>query len=486
MPRLSTAGDLNWPADGQRQMGPWNLDELTALAHPWPVEWLFPPRKGDPPRIVNLFAGAGGWEQSLSLLDGQFDVVGVEIGFDAAATAVAAGRRRIVADVRTLDPTHPALAWVQGLIVSAPCQVWTPAGKRQGHQARNIELLMDVFTLAFEATFGHWHDAGPCDDPDTCGVCSAPAWDGFAGFTGSLLTLDEARSPIAQMTDERIGLIAETLIWSLALTARYDQLDWLAMEQSSALPEEVLQALAEELLCADWCDVRWQTLDAVDFGLASRRKRTFLTGGRHMKIDLAAMVPSSPVEPMTAARALGWPAGIRVNTRGNRKTSGGNEWPADRPAIAITSKMRGWYPADDPTHRFPVPQGALLVGMPATYPWTGSRSSAYQQLGDLVTPPVGAAVLGPLVGRQWEAAVADYLADLYGPHSRALAATTAQPAAPVPVQRRRAAAAATSAASPMLPGLDAWCPAASPMLPGLDHWAPVKAPAGQRPAHRSR
>ncbi|SEM65786.1 DNA cytosine methyltransferase [Streptacidiphilus jiangxiensis] len=480
MPRLSSAGDLNHPPSSQ-QMGPWNHDELARLAHPWPIEWLFPPKPGDPPRIINLFAGAGGWEQSLSLLDGEFDVVGVEIGFDAAATAVAAGHRRIVADVRSLDPGHLCLQWAQGLILSAPCQVWTPAGKRAGHTDLNLELLLDTLANAFDATFGFWHDNQLCVEPDECGVCCDPAWDGYAGFTGALMSLDEARAPIKEMTDERIGLIAETLIWSLSLTARYDQLRWLAMEQSSALPEVVLDALANYLEEADWADARWQVLDAVDYGLASRRKRTFLVGGRHMRIDLAAMVPSSPVEPMTAARALGWPAGIRVNTRGNRKTSGGNEWPADRPAIAITSKMRGWYPADDPTHRFPVPQGALLVGMPATYPWTGSRSSAYQQLGDLVTPPVGAAVLGPLVGRQWESAVADYLADLYGPHSQALAA---EPAVPAPAPRRRAAA---SAASPMLPGLEAWSTTASPTLPGLDQWTPAaKPPAARRPAHSSR
>ncbi|MEY9956831.1 DNA cytosine methyltransferase [Streptacidiphilus sp. MAP5-52] len=450
VPRLSTGGDLNHQDSGE-QMGPWNLDKLTALARPWPVEWLFPPKPGDPVRVVNLFAGAGGWEQSLSLLDGEFDVVGVEIGSDAAATAVAAGRRRIVADVRTLDPTHIALQWTRGLIISAPCQVWTPAGKRAGHDDRNLELLLDTFTLAFEATFGHWHDEGECYEPDTCGVCSDPAWDGYAGFTGSLLSLDEARSPIEQMSDERIGLIAETLIWSLALTARYDELDWLAMEQSSALPEEVLEALSEELHCADWCDVRWQTLDAMDFGLASRRKRTFMVGGRHRYINLAEMLPSSPVEPMSAAKALGWPEGIRVNTRGMRRTAGGNEWSADRPATAITSKIRGWYWSHDPTRKFTIPEASVLVGMPATYPWTGSRSSATQQLGDLVTPPVGAAVLGPLVGRKWEASVASYLAELYSPQSREAAAQPAPTA-----QQTHARVAAATAVSEMLPGLEQW------------------------------
>ncbi|MBV6695552.1 DNA cytosine methyltransferase [Kitasatospora aureofaciens] len=441
-------------------MGPWTHDRLVALAHPWPVGWLFPPRPGEPERVVNLFAGAGGWEQGLRLLDSDgsgFDVVGVEIGWDASATAVAAGHRRIVADVRTLDPAHPALRYVAGLTVSAPCQVWTPAGKREGHQERNIDLLLDTFSLACEATFGHWHDSGECCDTDDCGICSDPEWDGYGGFTGPLLTYDEARCLVPQMTDERIGLIAETLIWSLALTARYDNLRWLAMEQSSALPEIVLDALRDELYIADWCSAKYQVLDAADTGLASHRRRVYLVAGRHHYVNIQAMQPTTPIAARTAAQALGWPEGVRVNTRGNRRTSGGNEWSADKTAPGITSKVRGWYWADDKERRFTVPEAALLVGMPADYPWTGSRSSACQQLGDIVAVPEAARVIGSLLGKPWEEPVTNYLDEIYRPENRAIAA----PADGPPVSRRAAAATAASQV-PMLPGLDDWTPATVP------------------------
>ncbi|WP_079063522.1 DNA cytosine methyltransferase [Streptacidiphilus griseoplanus] len=460
-PRLSTAGDLRWPDQGL-QMGPWSHSQLVALAHPWPVRWLFPPCPGDPQRVVNLFAGAGGWEQGLRVLDAggdTFDVVGVEIAWDASATAVAAGHRRIVADVRALDPVHPALRYVQGLTVSAPCQVWTPAGKREGHQDRNIELLLDTFTMACEATFGHWHDSGECCDEENCGICSDPEWDGYGGFTGPLLTFDEARSLVPQMTDKRIGLIAETLIWSLALTARYDNLRWLAMEQSSALPEIVLDALSDELTIADWCSTGYQTLDAADAGLASHRRRVYLVAGRHHYVNLQAMHPCEPVAPRNAAQALGWPEGVRVNTRGNRRTAGGNEWSADKTAPGITSKIRGWYWAHNKERKFTVPEAALLVGMPADYPWTGSRSSACQQLGDIVAPTEAARVLASLLDKPWEDLVAHYLNAIYGSRSRTLAAPTASP----PPSRRAAAAAA--AASEMLPGLAAWSATAHTPVP---------------------
>ncbi|WP_203863482.1 DNA cytosine methyltransferase, partial [Planobispora rosea] len=322
-------------------------EELRQLADPWPVEWLFAPGPDDPERIINLFAGPGGWCVGIrDVLGRRVDIVGVELHKDAAVTATAAGFRRIIADVRALDPSHPALRWVRGLIVSAPCQCWTPAGKRAGHDPHNLDLLLDVFTAAFEATFGHWHEGFACEGFGNvaCGICGDDEnWQGDAGYTGPLLTLDEVRAPIAEMTDERIGLIAEVLIWALTLTSTYDNLQWLAMEQSSALPEIVMDGIREELYCADWCSAEYQILDAVDYGLASRRKRVFLMACRHRYLDLSALQPRRALPVTTAAQALSWPPGIWVNTRGERKTAGGNEWSADKPGISITGKVRGWY-----------------------------------------------------------------------------------------------------------------------------------------------
>ncbi|MFI5763870.1 DNA cytosine methyltransferase [Streptomyces sp. NPDC051563] len=425
--RLDTAGALGVPDD--LDLSGKTPEELAEIAAPWPAHWLSPPKPGDPDRVVNLFAGPGGWDVGVrDVLQHELDIVGVEMHKGASATACAAGFRRITADVRSLNPKHPALRWVRGLIVSAPCQCWSPAGKRAGLDPRNQELLLDIFTAAFEATFGHWHDSadcGACEVEDICLICNNPDWDGYAGFTGPLLTLDEVRAPIADMTDERIGLVAEVLIWALTLTAQWDNLRWLAMEQSSALPELILDGLREELWSADWCSAEYRVLDAVDYGLASRRKRVFLMAARHAYVDMDALTPKAPMPATAAAQALGWPEGIRVNTRGFRKTAGGNCWSADKPATGITSKIRGWYWEHDKDRTFSLDEAALLVGFRPGYPWTGSRSSCTQQIGDVVAPPMSAVVIGSLLSRHWEDHLRRYLADIYTP--------TLTPAEPVHV-----------------------------------------------------
>ncbi|WP_329022560.1 MULTISPECIES: hypothetical protein [Streptomyces] len=386
----------------------WTTKQLEAVAGPWPVRWLFPPNPGDPPRVVYPFSGPGGLETGIrDVLGMDLDIVGIELKADASATAVSAGFQRIVADIRTLDPHHPALRWTTGLLLTAPCQCWTPAGKRAGLDPHNQQIFLDMLTCAWEATIGVWQDQECSEDcPTTCFDC-------FEGWSGPIYGLDEVRGMAVELTDARIGLLAEVVIWGLGLSVASDDFRWIAMEQSSALPEEIIEGIRDEFVCAGWLSTDFHVLDAVDYGLASRRKRAFMLASRHTFLDPDHVKPVADIPTTSAASALGWPEGIRVNTRGERKTAGGNCWSADKPATAITSKIRGWYWEHDPARRFSLDEAALLVGFRPGYPWTGSRSGCTQQIGDVVAPPMGAVVVGSLLSRPWEDRLRQYLADIY-------------------------------------------------------------------------
>lgn len=93
------------------------------------------------PAILDLFAGPGGWDEGLRLL-GRSDVVGIEHDLAACQTAVAAGHRRILADVAQ----HPMedFAGSEGLIASPPCPDWSVAGTGLGRDGKSGGLVDEV------------------------------------------------------------------------------------------------------------------------------------------------------------------------------------------------------------------------------------------------------------------------------------------------------------------------------------------------------
>jgi DNA (cytosine-5)-methyltransferase 1 len=125
----------------------------------------------------------------------------------------------------------------------------------------------------------------------------------------------------------------------------------------------------------------------------------------------------TPFPKVSMADALGWPKGMLVNTRGDRKTGGGNLFSADRPATTLTgNSTRTWYRTDlgSMDGRITSWQAGLLQGFEADYPWRGSRTSQFQRVADSVSPLMGAAVVGATLGLPWQEAVWRRLAACYG------------------------------------------------------------------------
>lgn len=399
------------------------LPILEEAAAPWPAEWLLAPLPGDPIRVVELFAGPGGWSEGIAAVLGvAVDSCGVDISPDACATARAAGHRRICADITTLDPEHIALRHTTAVIISPPCPTFSPGGKLSGLELGNIQILGDAIAYVGE-TAGFipmdWHhsdyDDGECEcDPDAPDGKGCHG-DGFAPRSGA--TWDEVREMAAGVSDPRIALMLEVAIWPIALQAAGAPIRWMAMEQSSNLPEEILSDLTIEFQCAEWFYTSHEIKEAADYGLPSRRKRVYMIASRSYSPNVTRCI--RPLPATTMAQALGWQPGERVNTRGNRpvdpktgRAKGGNAFSADGPSWCLTGKSRTWKRESD-GYRLTAAEAGLLVGFRRSYPWQGSRSSAFQQAADVVSPVMAAIVLSGMFGALGEALVRDYLAQLY-------------------------------------------------------------------------
>ncbi|MFZ3557144.1 hypothetical protein [Streptomyces sp. BH055] len=221
----------------------------------------------------------------------------------------------------------------------------------------------------------------------------------------------------AHVSDPRIALMLEVAIWPIALQAAGAPIRWMAMEQSSNLPEQILEDLTVEFQCAEWLYTHHEIREAADYGLPSRRKRVYMIASRDYRF--AVTRPIRPLPATSMAQALGWAPGERVNTRGNRpvdpktgRAKGGNAFSADGPSWCLTGKSRTWKRESD-GYRLTAGEAGLLVGFRRSYPWQGSRSSAFQQAADVVSPVMAAIVLSGVLGCLGEALVRDYLAQHY-------------------------------------------------------------------------
>jgi len=348
-------------------------------------------------KVLEGFAGPGGFSEAARMV-GVTDALGFDLDADACATAEAAGHPRLQVSIRDLDPDdYPN---VEGWVSAPPCPTFTRAGKQSG--VKDYQHVLDGIN-----TIGDW----------------------AAGFKVDYSTTYET------VSDPRTALVLETLNFAF----RLPNVQWVVAEQVPAVHgiwEETCFELAATY-CFESCSV--VTLRADDFGAATRRARVFIVAARDHTPDFTGMptrgrwscgryeaprlhLPNlySPFPRTSMAQALGWPEGLRINTRGERKTAGGNEFSADGPAVSMTGNgTRTWYRTDlgSEEGRITSAQAGLMQGFPADYPWKGSRSSQFQRVADTVSPLVGAAVIGAAAGLPWHDAVSRRLEALYGPHS---------------------------------------------------------------------
>jgi site-specific DNA-cytosine methylase len=382
------------------------LDSLTAaerteLAGPYPVRWLYPWREGEPKRGINVCGGCGGGCAGLRLVLGvEMDLICIDSSKDATETARAAGCNAILFDVRQIDPRHPALRWTSYAVYTMPCPDYSPAGKREGLRPENIRVLCRVMEDVAEAFGNVWRSGGAHGDSST------------ATFgRDSCISIEEMWGWLSDdgMGGTTAGLMLAPVLISIGLLRNGAPLEGIIIEQAWTLPEEIRVAIGMELIVAGWPGVLWDVLDAGEFGSPSTRKRAIMAALRDKTVDTI----EAPGVTTLASDAIGWDPETWINTRGIRRTPGGNEFRLGRTVPGVTSKIRGWYAAHDPDHRFTIAEVCLLVGLPPDFPVVGSRTSQCQQLGDIFSPLVAAAVWGILLGIEWRPFLLRYLAERY-------------------------------------------------------------------------
>lgn len=185
--------------------------------------------------IVDLFAGPGGLD--VAARDLGLTVNGIEWDDNAYATRQAAGLAGPQGDVREYGPAHFPNATV--LAGGPPCQTFTVAGTGAGRRALDTVLK----------------------------------------FVRRMAGDDDVTADLAELDDERTGLVLQPLRWALEAKKANKPYDVIVLEQvPSVLP--VWDAYAEVLRERGY-SVTLDVLRAEEYGVPQTRRRAILIARRN-------------------------------------------------------------------------------------------------------------------------------------------------------------------------------------------------------------